>query len=223
AARMEVTALPHADGEDLVVRLGARPLALAALPELGLAGEELALVRAMLWSPEGLVAVAGPEGSGRTTTLYAMLDRLGGTSKKVLTLEPRIEHRFASVVQTVAPPGADPHPLLESMLRHDADVLMLDEIGEERTLDLALQAAHRGRLVLAGFMCPDTSAAIELLRNRRAVGSAAEVLLGVVCQRLLRRLCPTCREPASPDAFAQAVFDRIGRRFDLYQSTGCDA
>jgi type IV pilus assembly protein PilB len=206
-----VSALPTLHGEKLVLRrLEALPpdLSLAAL---GFDARQSALVEAAIHAPHGLVLVTGPTGSGKTRSLYAFLQRLNERSRNICTVEDPAEIQLAGINQVSVrdKTGLTFAVALRALLRQDPDVIMVGEIRDAETADVALKAAQTGHLVLATLHTNDAPSAIgRLIDIGAAPYSLAAALKLVTAQRLVRRLCTECRQPAatSPSVLAAAGF-----------------
>jgi type II secretory ATPase GspE/PulE/Tfp pilus assembly ATPase PilB-like protein len=199
---LRVSSLPSVRGENLVLRLLDPEAALATLETLGLLAADADRLDRLLDAREGLVLVTGPTGSGKTTTLYAALARVlarGGVN--VVTVENPVERRLPGVVQvqTHERAGLTFAAALRAILRQDPDVVLVGEVRDQETAAVAAQAALTGHLVLATLHTADAAGAVARLADVGVEAfKLAAALRGVVAQRLLRRLCPTCRRPVSP-------------------------
>lgn len=190
-----VSCCPVLDGEKLVIRCLGTLQQLPSLSQLGLASHQLHCVTRCLRQSQGLILVTGPTGSGKTSTLYSMLQRLDHRSLNICTVEDPVEIRFAGINQV----PVNPHRklsfavILRALLRQDPDVLLVGEIRDAETAQVALQAAQTGHLVFATL---HTNSAIDSLTRLRALGlppdEITSALLLLVSQRLLRKTCPHC-------------------------------
>jgi general secretion pathway protein E/type IV pilus assembly protein PilB len=199
-----VSTLPTLHGENIVLRVLDRRRAIVALEEIGFDGEGLSAIGRMLDRPEGLIIVTGPTGSGKTTTLYAMLDRLDDEGVNIMTLEDPVEYPMARIRQTMVSEAAriDFASGIRTLLRQDPDIILVGEIRDAETAELALRAAMTGHRVFATLHANNAVGAIPRLLDLGVRPSLlAGSLTGVVAQRLLRRLCPLCRRfaPAGDD------------------------
>ena len=184
--------------------------------------------RKALHRPHGIVLVTGPTGSGKTTTLYAALADLNDRGRKLLTVEDPIEYRLPGVVQTQVNPGIGFtfSGALRSFLRQDPDVMMVGEIRDAETAQIAVQAALTGHVILSTLHTNTAAGAVGRLLDMGVepflLGS---VLNGVLAQRLVRRLCETCREPSALDtdtARSLAEQQNIAAPQQLYRGAGCE-
>ena len=226
AIDVRVATAPTVFGESAVLRLLDRNSAPQDLMSLGLPAHIDGLLRRALHTPHGLFLVTGPTGSGKTTTLYALLDAFKGSGKKILSVEDPVERHFEHVSQTQVHTqiGLDFATCLRSFLRHDPDVILVGEIRDRETAAVAVQAAMTGHLVLASVHA-NTALAVapRLLDMGIEPYQLAASLKGSMAQRLVRRLCAACktREPASE---ALTIF---ARRFGqlapdiTYKAVGC--
>ncbi|MEW6266589.1 MAG: GspE/PulE family protein [Thermodesulfobacteriota bacterium] len=198
-----VSILPSAQGERVGLRLFDRLKGASDLADLGFDRETLAVLERLASSPQGLFLVSGPAGSGKTTTLYALLRRLQasrGRLANIISLEDPIEYRLAGVIQVQVnlEGGPDLARALKSSLRQDPAVIMVGEIRDPETAETAVQAALTGHLVLSAVHCGSAAETVARLLDlgvRPAL--LASVLLGASGQRLIRRVCPACRPDAA--------------------------
>ena len=193
---LRASSLPTVYGEDLCLRIMDGAAHRQSISELGLSDPQLQQLEPMLQSPSGLILVTGPTGSGKTTTLYSCLDKLNDGHCKINTIEDPVEYRLSGVRQSQVHPAVDLGfaDILRSVLRQAPDVIMIGEIRDNETATTAVRAANSGHLVFATLHAPIAAAAVQ---SMLALGVLphflATSLLGVVSQRLLRRLCPACR------------------------------
>ncbi|HWE41768.1 MAG TPA: GspE/PulE family protein [Gemmatimonadaceae bacterium] len=195
---LRVSTLPAAHGEKVVMRILDARAGGARFESLGLAAPALARLRGLLEIREGLVLVTGPTGSGKTTTLYAALRAIQERGVNVVTVEDPIEYRLPGIVQVQvnARTGLTFASALRSILRQDPDVILVGEIRDAETANIAVQAALTGHLVLSTLHTIDAASAVARLDDLGVDRyKVAASLKGVIAQRLLRRLCESCREP----------------------------
>ncbi|HEX8851471.1 MAG TPA: GspE/PulE family protein [Gemmatimonadaceae bacterium] len=193
---LRVSTLPAAHGEKVVLRVLDARAGAASIDALGVAGPQLDRVRALLEVREGLVLVTGPTGSGKTTTLYGALRAIQQRAVNIVTVEDPIEYRLPGIVQVQvsARTGLTFAAALRSILRQDPDVILVGEIRDAETASIAVQAALTGHLVLSTLHTLDAASAIARLDDLGVDRyKVAASLKGVVAQRLLRRLCESCR------------------------------
>ncbi len=223
---LRVSTIPTLHGESVVLRLLDPGWAILDFAELGFAPAALATYQGLLQRPDGIVLVTGPTGSGKTTTLYGSLLRLNTVSRKVVTVEDPIEYQLDGINQIQVKPaiGLSFATLLRSILRQDPDVVMIGEIRDRETADIAIQAALTGHLVLSTLHTNSAAATVtRLLDMGVAPYLLTATVTGLVAQRLVRRLCPACRrpEPAAPELVAEFGLDRLASSPVLWRATGC--
>jgi type IV pilus assembly protein PilB len=202
---LRVSSLPTADGEKVVIRILAQDRAKISLEELGFDPDVETVLREMLKRPQGMILVTGPTGSGKTSTLYAALNFLLSDTTNIVTVEDPIEYRLAGINQVAVSEraGMTFAAGLRSILRQDPDVVMVGEIRDLETAQIAFQAAQTGHLVLSTLHTNDAPTAVtRLVEMGLPAYSVASALIGVMAQRLVRRLCPACKE-AQPDGSAK--------------------
>ena len=195
---VRVSTLPTGHGERAVLRLLDKEAGRLDLTNLGMNKDTLRRFDSMVHQPHGIVLVTGPTGSGKTTTLYAALARIDTATTNVLTVEDPIEYDIEGVGQTQVNPRIDMSfaRALRSILRQDPDVVMIGEVRDLETAQIAVQASLTGHLVLATLHTNDSVAAITRLIDMGVEPFLlASSLVGVVGQRLVRKLCTQCREP----------------------------
>ncbi len=196
---LRVSALPAAWGESMVLRLLGKTSRLPELSELGLENEDAAKLARMVDQPNGIVLVTGPTGSGKTTTIYRLLSGINDGVRKIITVEDPVEFDLPGVIQVhvKADIGLTFAAGLRSILRQDPDVIMVGEIRDPETARIALQAALTGHMVISTVHTNSGLAAISRLLDLGVEDYLlADVMRGVVGQRLVRRLCPHCSAPS---------------------------
>jgi general secretion pathway protein E len=225
-----VSTIPSLHGEIVVLRILDRGAVALDFPRLGLSPDVIARFRAGLELPNGIVLVTGPTGSGKTTTLYTGLTALNAVSRKVVTVEDPIEYQLPGInqIQVHAQIGLGFAALLRSILRQDPDVIMVGEIRDGETAQIAVQAALTGHLVLSTLHTNSAAAAVTRLRDMGVEDYLlTAVLRGVLAQRLVRRLCQECSRPvaAPPELVRRFGLDRRceGAEVVLRQPVGCPA
>ncbi len=222
-----VATAPTAHGESVVLRILDRSNLALDFAALGFDDEILASYLKVLRRPHGILLVTGPTGSGKTTTLYTSLATLNTPERKILTVEDPIEYRMAGINQTQVKPqiGLNFAAALRSFLRHDPDVIMVGEIRDIETAQVAVQAALTGHLILSTLHTNDAASAMTRLLDMGVEPYLiSSVLGGVLGQRLVRRLCSACRESYVPSAEALAAIglDAAGAPH-LFRAVGCAA
>ena len=222
---LRVSTVPTVYGESVVLRILDRATALIGLQKLGLPPRELEDFRRELDSPHGILLVTGPTGSGKSTTLYAALNHLYKPEVKILTIEDPVEYRLDGVNQIPVNPkrGLTFAGGLRSILRQDPDVIMVGEIRDGETADIAIRSALTGHLVFSTLHTNDAIGAVARLIDMGVVPFLiASSLRGVLAQRLVRRLCPHCRREAEP---GEAIVKRLGHKLSehhtFYEAVGC--
>jgi len=206
---LRVSSLPTVFGEKIVMRLLKKSGGVPSLPELGLRGLALKNLETSITRPHGIILVTGPTGSGKTTTLYSVLNKLNNTRVNIMTLEDPVEYQIAGVnqVQVNTPAGLTFATGLRSFLRQDPNIILVGEIRDRETTELAVQAALTGHLVFSTLHTNNASGAIPRLIDLGAEPFLiASALNAVVGQRIARRLCTTCKEEYVPE---QAIQDDI--------------
>lgn len=212
-----VSALPTAHGENIVLRVLDRSLGIVALDELGMSPGALGELRRMMERPEGVILVTGPTGSGKTTTLYSILAHLDREAINIMTLEDPIEYPMSRIRQTSVNEAVklDFANGVRSLMRQDPDILLVGEIRDADTAAMTFRAAMTGHQVYSTLHTNSAVGAVpRLLDIGVSPGVLAGNIIGIVAQRLVRRLCPECRAPASAGAMgsAGAQDDRGGPR-----------
>ncbi len=198
---VRMSTLPTGAGERVVLRLLDKDSARLDLSTLGMSEATLVKIDRLIREPHGIVLVTGPTGSGKTTTLYAALSRLPRGTTNMMTVEDPIEYALDGVAQTQVSPRIDLDfaRALRAILRQDPDVIMIGEIRDLETAQIAVQASLTGHLVLATLHTNDAASAITRLADMGVEPYLlASSLLGVLAQRLVRTLCPACRAATAP-------------------------
>lgn len=223
---IRVAVIDGIDGEKLSARLLPVSRAVTPISELGLPEDQVAMLREELESLSGLIIVAGPTGSGKTTTLYSLISELNLDERCLITLEDPVEYRIDGMTQVPmnTENGLSFDAGLRTALRLDPDSLMIGETRDQATARAVLAAATSGRLVFTTLHSADAVGAITSLRNWRLeeheITSAVQIVLG---QRLVRRLCPNCREQQTPSDSDRSWVERRGLNCpdQLYSAKGC--
>ena len=200
---VRVSILPTAYGESAVLRLLPQKGKFITLDKLGLVGHNAETVEQIIQQPNGLILNTGPTGSGKTTTLYAILDKINTPGKKIITIEDPIEYKLAGITQSQVNPDEDYTFAngLRAILRQDPDVILVGEIRDGDTANIAINASLTGHLVLSTLHTNDAAGAIPRLADLGLKPDYfIEAILAVIAQRLVRRLCTQCTEEYSPSA-----------------------
>ena len=225
AVDVRVSTLPSRAGERVVLRLLDKDNAGLVLADLGMDEHAEAVLRRALAQPNGIILVTGPTGSGKTTTLYAALRELNDGQRNILTVEDPVEYAVDGIGQTQVNPrvGLDFAAGLRAILRQDPDVVMVGEIRDRETADIAVQASLTGHLVLSTVHTNDAAGAITRMREMGVESFLlASTLRAVVAQRLVRRLCPHCRTAAELDPGLAALLHLKAAR-EVWEPAGCPA
>jgi general secretion pathway protein E len=223
---IRVSTVPTIHGESIVMRLLDRSSVFLPLERLGFAPRVAERFQALIRRPHGIVLVTGPTGSGKTTTLYAALDKINATDRKIITVEDPVEYQLRGVNQIPVRPkiGLGFAAGLRHIVRQDPDVIMVGEIRDLETAEIAIQAALTGHLVFSTLHTNDAPGAVTRLQDMGCEPYlVCSVLSGVLAQRLVRRICPACRAPDHPDPadlLGIGVTDATG--VDLFRGKGCD-
>ncbi|MBU1239150.1 Flp pilus assembly complex ATPase component TadA, partial [Myxococcota bacterium] len=198
---MRVATIPTARGERITIRLLDQGSILLDLADIGFDKRELDIIQDLIYRPHGILLVTGPTGSGKTTTLYASLNQINTPEKNILTIEDPVEYQLAGISQVQVNPKIKLSFAagLRSFLRHDPDVIMVGEIRDLETAEIAIQASLTGHLVLSTVHTNDSAGALTRLVDMGVEPFlVASSLNGILAQRLVRRLCPLCKEAYSP-------------------------
>ena len=227
AVDLRVATVPTVYGESVVLRILDRAAALIGLDQLGMPDAQLHAFKSQLDQPHGIVLVTGPTGSGKTTTLYASLNHLFSPELKILTIEDPVEYRLDGVNQIPVnvKRGLGFADGLRAILRQDPDVVMVGEIRDGETADIAIRTALTGHLVFSTLHTNDALGAVARLTDMGVEPFLiASSLRAIMAQRLVRRLCTHCRREAEPDP---EVVRRLGHRMTegdtFYEGVGCRA
>jgi general secretion pathway protein E len=221
---LRVSTIPTVHGETVVLRILDRSAARIGLEHLGMSAGDLERFARLVARPHGILLVTGPTGSGKTTTLYTALSRLNTGERKILTVEDPVEYQLPGVSQVEVHPriGLTFAAALRSMLRQDPDVIMVGEIRDRETAEIAVQAALTGHLVLSTLHTNDAPSAVTRLLDMGVEDYlVAATVEGIVAQRLVRRVCPDCAAPHRPDAELLARVG-LGAQSTLRTGTGCE-
>ena len=223
---IRVSTIPTVYGESLVMRLLDRSSVFLPFNRLGFSPRVAEIFQELIRRPHGILLVTGPTGSGKTTTLYAALDKINSSDKKIITVEDPVEYQLAGVNQIPVRSkiGLSFATGLRHIVRQDPDIIMVGEIRDLETAEIAIQAALTGHLVFSTLHTNDAPGAVTRLQDMGAEPYlVASVLSAVLAQRLVRRICEACRAPYHPDAgdlLAIGITDAGG--VELSRGKGCD-
>lgn len=223
---VRVSTLPTANGEAVVMRLLDQSSHVTDLSKLGIDKETVKRIEEIYSKPHGMLLVTGPTGSGKTTTLYSILDRLNSPERKILTVEDPIEYRISRVNQVQVNPKIDLTfaRVLRAMLRQDPDIIMVGEIRDTETAQIAMRAAVTGHLVLATLHTNDAmTSAIRLIDMGTEGYMVASAVKGIIGQRLVRTICKNCIREVVPDENEKIWLTSIGVNTNLpfKKGAGC--
>src|SRR5947199_291390 len=223
---IRVSTIPTVHGESIVMRLLDRQSVFLPLDKLGFPADTLKRFDALIKRPHGIILVTGPTGSGKTTTLYGALDKINSPERKIITVEDPVEYQLKGVNQIAVQPkiGLSFATGLRHIVRQDPDVILVGEIRDLETAEMAIQASLTGHLVFSTLHTNDAPAAITRLQDMGVEPYlVASVLEAVLAQRLVRRVCAACRVPDTPSA---ADLDALGvvapDNTQLLRGKGCD-
>jgi len=227
AVDVRVSTLPSSHGERIVLRILDRQAGRLDLKHLGAGQQELTAMEFLIRRPHGIILVTGPTGSGKTTTLYAVLSQLNDRKSNILTVEDPIEYYLDGIGQTQVNHKVDMTFArgLRAILRQDPDIVMVGEIRDLETVEIAVQASLTGHLVLSTL---HTNTAVGAITRLRDMGVEPFLLsssiIGVLAQRLLRRLCTDCKEAYTASETELKALDiqpEPGKPITLYRAKGC--
>jgi general secretion pathway protein E/type IV pilus assembly protein PilB len=222
---IRVSIIPMLHGEAVVMRLLRQNATLRGLAELDMDQRELDCFRRVLQLPHGIILVTGPTGSGKTSTLYTALNEINDSVRKIITIEDPVEYQLKGVnqIQVSEKAGLTFARGLRSILRHDPDVILIGEIRDKETAEIAVQASLTGHLVFSTLHTNDAPGAVNRLVDMGVEPYlVASSLEAVLAQRLVRVLCPHCKL-ADNSPTAQALKEKLGisGNITIYRSTGC--
>lgn len=222
---LRVSTIPTIYGESIVMRILDRGTALVVLEYLGFPEDTLNKYSKIITTPYGMLLVTGPTGSGKTTTLYASLNKINSPDKKIITIEDPIEYQIEGINQIQVKPqiGLTFANGLRHIVRQDPDVIMVGEVRDIETAEIAIHSALTGHLVFSTLHTNDAPGAVTRLLDMGIEGFlVSSSLIGVLAQRLVRVICPKCKEPFTPP---QQIIDRIELRdanIITYHGAGCE-
>ncbi len=221
---IRLSILPTVSGEKAVIRvLGTQNTAALSIGELGFSAHNLSLFEHIIKSPHGIILVTGPTGSGKSTTLYAALRRISTGEVNIITVEDPVEYRMDGINQVQVNPkaGLTFANGLRSILRQDPDIIMIGEIRDSETAQIAIRAAITGHLVLSTLHTNDAVSAITRLGDMGVPEYlVASSLVGILAQRLIKRVCPSCKEAYVSSPEQNAILGEP-KSVTLYKGKGC--
>jgi general secretion pathway protein E len=226
---LRVSTVPTSFGERCVLRILDKSTGVFALDELGLWADDLARLDSLLNRAHGVIFVTGPTGSGKSTTLYACLNRINSAEKNVITIEDPIEYQLMGIsqIQVASKKGMTFATSLRHVLRQDPDVIMVGEVRDVETARMAIQSSLTGHLVFSTLHTNDSAGAVSRLLDLGVEPYlASSSLIAIMAQRLVRRVCPDCRQPSTPTAheLSELVLGTPEQNKDakFYVGKGCD-
>ena len=221
-----VSTLPTIWGESIVLRILDKRRILKNIDDIGITTRNLEVLKEALHKPNGIFLVTGPTGSGKSTTLYASLHEIAKPDVKVITVEDPVEYKLQGIQQVQVNPrvGITFASALRSILRQDPDIIMIGEIRDLETLEIAIKAALTGHLVLSTLHTNDAVSAIDRMIDMGAepymVGAA---LVGVEAQRLVRTICPKCKTKYKPkESLIEPIKDLFSKNMEFFKGKGCE-
>ncbi|HXK36043.1 MAG TPA: GspE/PulE family protein, partial [Candidatus Paceibacterota bacterium] len=222
---VRVSVIPMLYGEAVVLRLLDRSSVLLGMDKLGMSERDMGVMRMILERPHGIILVTGPTGSGKTTTLYAALSQINDIQRKIITIEDPIEYQLHGInqIQVSRKAGLTFANGLRSILRHDPDVVLIGEIRDSETAEIAIQASLTGHLVFSTLHTNDAPSALTRLVDMKIEPYlVASSLEAVIAQRLVRTICPECKEQLSTSE-VMPLRRRFGDQLpgSLYKGRGC--
>jgi len=222
---LRVSSYPTAHGENIVIRILDRSSFLLGLPQLGFSKNELTRFEKIIHKPHGIILVTGPTGSGKTTTLYAALNVINTTEKNIITIEDPIEYQLPLIRQSQINPkaGLTFATGLRSILRQDPDIIMVGEIRDIETAEIAIHSALTGHLVFSTLHTNDAAGALTRLEDMGVEPFLiASSITAILAQRLVRVLCEKCKEAYTPDVALLKEFNISGAKgLKFHKAKGC--
>lgn len=224
---LRLSTVPTSHGERIVLRLLDKTAVVLDLTNLGFDPQMLAKMHELINKPFGIILVTGPTGSGKTTTLYGCLSKINREDINIITVEDPVEYQLAGVgqIQVNEKIGLTFANGLRSILRQDPDVVLIGEIRDRETAEIAVQASLTGHLVLSSIHTNDACSSVTRLVDMGVEPFLVSTsLIGILAQRLVRRVCPACREPhqATTDQLARLGLEKIPSQAQVYRAIGCD-
>jgi len=223
---VRISALPTIYGENIVMRLLDTSSVLLGLEQLGFSENNLDQFKLLITRPHGIILVTGPTGSGKTTTLYSALNTINTPDKNIITVEDPVEYRLAGIRQSQINPkaGLTFASGLRSILRQDPDVVMVGEIRDRETAEIAVQAALTGHLVFSTLHTNDAAGALTRLTDMGIEPFLiSSSIIGVIAQRLVRTICPSCKEEFTPTekSLKELGIEKENENIKIFKGKGC--
>ncbi len=223
-----VASQPTIHGENIVLRVLDREKGVIPLEQMELPEDSMRKLKIMMARPEGMILVTGPTGSGKTTTLYSLLNHVSNEQVNIMTLEDPVEYPFPLIRQTSVSDmiGMDFSNGIKSLMRQDPDIILVGEIRDEETAEMAFRAAMTGHQVYSTL---HTNSAIGALPRLRDIGIISEIMagniIGIIAQRLVRKLCKYCKEAYIPDEYDLSLlnYKQTDKPLKLFRARGCKA
>jgi type IV pilus assembly protein PilB len=222
---MRISILPTVHGEKIVIRLLNRENSIMNKEQIGFTPQNLKAFNRIIQSTYGIILLVGPTGSGKTTTLYAVLREINDTKKNIITVEDPVEYHIKGINHTQVnnKAGLGFATALRSILRQDPDIIMIGEIRDAETAQIAVRASITGHLVLSTIHTNDTASTVARLVDMGVeTYLVSSALSGVVAQRLVKTICPRCKESYFPDAVERQLLG-IEEGIEVYRGAGCNA
>jgi type IV pilus assembly protein PilB len=220
---LRISVLPTVYGEKIVMRILDRNNFMKSKQELGFTENNMNIFNEILQAPNGVILVTGPTGSGKTTTLYSSLNELNSMNKNIITVEDPVEYKIEGInqVQVNAKAGLNFSAGLRSILRQDPDIIMVGEIRDEETAEIAIRAAITGHLVISTLHTNDAPSTIMRLQDMGIKPFLiAASIRGIIAQRLVKRICTNCKEEYEANDAEKALIEHEGP-LKLYRGKGC--
>jgi type IV pilus assembly protein PilB len=221
---LRISTLPTVYGEKIVIRILDRSSFLMTKSQLGFSQKNLEIFDKIIKNPNGIILVTGPTGSGKTTTLYTVLRELNEINKNIITVEDPVEYRLNGInqVQVNTKANLTFASSLRSMLRQDPDVIMIGEIRDKETAQIAIRAAITGHLVLSTMHTNDSPSTVARLMDMGIESYlVSSSVVGVISQRLIRKICPECKQSYMASASEKEILNRLDQTI-LYRGKGCN-
>jgi general secretion pathway protein E len=222
---LRVSTIPVLYGESVVMRILRKEGIVIDLDQLGFPADTRAVFEQLIKKPNGIVLVTGPTGSGKTTTLYGALDKINSPDLKIITVEDPVEYQLKGVNQIQVKPqiGLNFANTLRHIVRQDPDIIMIGEVRDLETAEIAIQSALTGHLVFSTLHTNDAPSAITRLLDMGVESFLlSSTIRGILAQRLVRMICPFCKEPDTSTAGEELAVLGIGRDTPVFRGKGCE-